>query len=318
MVVTNTFLLFLSANVFLDIKKGHPKLLKANNANYEVHSKGKSSGDVKVVGRKQWLSKAMCEPNFSCPFCDAAFVRVDSMQSHLRQHQKLQPELETEIFTLQQQLLQKQQCIHQPAMMRTLYKRTTDKIDSDVRSSNVITSISPASKIIYNQQTHDSQYVQKLVNVNSSIPLISKSIVVNPDESATTSSITLSSVSSSPTNSDIPQEHAEAPITLIVSPQKAGKTLMPTTGNDIQATTSPGNLHGLSYIAVSPTTSGTSNTIEQNVTTLSIPVTTESRNAGDGITLLPNSVALRTLPYIHDLTQRSTILGKVLISKNLN
>ena len=239
------------------------------------------------------------------------------MQSHLRQHQKLQPELETEIFTLQQQLLQKQQCIHQPAMMRTLCKRTTEKINSNVKSSNVVTSINPASKITYNQQIQEGQYVRKLVNINSSTPLINKSVVINPEESATTSSIALSStsVASSPTNSetDIPQERAEAPITLIVSPPKAGKTLLPTTGNDIQATTSPGNLQGLSYIAVSPTTAGASTTIGQNITTLSIPVTTENKNAGDGITLLPNSVALRTLPYIQELTQRNTIIGKVVI-----
>ena len=171
---------YFSASVFLDIKKDPPKLLKTNNENHEVPLKGKNYGDVKVVGRKQWLSKAMCEPNFSCPFCDAAFVRVDSMQSHLRQHQKLQPELETEIFTLQQQLLQKQQCIHQPAMMRTLCKRTTEKTNSNLKSSNVITSINPASKIIYNQQTQDGQYVRKLVNINSSIPLINKTVVVNP------------------------------------------------------------------------------------------------------------------------------------------
>ena len=310
---------YFSESVFVDIKKDHPKLLKINNENHEVHSKGK---DVKVFGRKQWLSKAMCEPNFSCPFCDAAFVRVDSMQSHLRQHQKLQPELETEIFALQQQLLQKQQCINQPAVMRTLCKRTTEKINSNVKSSDVIRSITPTSKLPYNQQTQDDQYVRKIINVNNSIPLINKSVIANPEESATTSSLTLSSasVASSPTNSetDISHERAEAPITLIMSPQKAGKSLLPTTVHDIQSTTSPaGNLQGLSYIAVSPTTAGTSTTIEQNVTTLSIPVTTENKNAGDGITLIPNSVSLRNLPYIQELPQRSTILGKVYCGKIL-
>lgn len=39
-----------------------------------------------AAGKKAWLNKANCIPNFVCPFCDAGFVRHDSYQSHLGQH----------------------------------------------------------------------------------------------------------------------------------------------------------------------------------------------------------------------------------------
>ena len=70
----------------------------------------------------------MCEPNFSCAFCNATFVRIDSMQSHLRQHQKLQPELEGEIFSLQQQLQQEQQSNQHQPTLRSLTKKPNEKI----------------------------------------------------------------------------------------------------------------------------------------------------------------------------------------------
>ena len=41
-----------------------------------------------VSGKKAWLNKSNCIPNFLCPFCDAGFVRHDSYQSHLGQHKK--------------------------------------------------------------------------------------------------------------------------------------------------------------------------------------------------------------------------------------
>ena len=99
------FLLFhFVANVFLDLKKDNANLMKGSVTKMEALASGKRGAIVKGISRKQVLSKTMCEPNFSCPFCDAAFVRIDSMQSHLRQHQKLQPELQQDIFALQQQL----------------------------------------------------------------------------------------------------------------------------------------------------------------------------------------------------------------------
>ena len=90
------------ANVFLDVKKDNATLVKGSVGKIETLASGQKSAIGKGISRKQVLSKTMCEPNFSCPFCDAAFVRIDSMQSHLRQHQKLQPELQQDIFALQQ------------------------------------------------------------------------------------------------------------------------------------------------------------------------------------------------------------------------
>ena len=78
--------------------------MKGSVAKIETLASGQQGAIGKGISRKQVLSKTMCEPNFSCPFCDAAFVRIDSMQSHLHQHQKLQPELQQDIFALQQQL----------------------------------------------------------------------------------------------------------------------------------------------------------------------------------------------------------------------
>merc|ERR1712223_1995661 len=106
-----------AANVFLEMKKSNSNLSKKNSYSIAI----KNSTSTKNSGRKQWLSKTMCEPNFSCAFCNATFVRIDSMQSHLRQHQKLQPELEGEIFLLQKQL-QQQSNQHQPTIRSQLKK----------------------------------------------------------------------------------------------------------------------------------------------------------------------------------------------------
>jgi len=40
----------------------------------------------KYKGSKVNLNKALCKPNFSCPVCNAGFVRRDSLRSHIKQH----------------------------------------------------------------------------------------------------------------------------------------------------------------------------------------------------------------------------------------
>ncbi|TRY61861.1 hypothetical protein TCAL_12551, partial [Tigriopus californicus] len=44
--------------------------------------------------KKVWLSKTHCAPNFSCSHCDACFVRLDSLQCHIRQHDNKKSEEE--------------------------------------------------------------------------------------------------------------------------------------------------------------------------------------------------------------------------------
>ena len=62
------------------------------------------------------------------------------MQSHLRQHQKLQPELEGEIFLLQKQL-QQQSNQHQPTIRSQLKKQnaTVNTINVDHSPNSNIT-----------------------------------------------------------------------------------------------------------------------------------------------------------------------------------
>jgi hypothetical protein len=52
----------------------------------------KNLGDKKIVRKSLTGSgaKSVCDPHFKCNYCDASFVRKDSLQSHLRQHIKQQ------------------------------------------------------------------------------------------------------------------------------------------------------------------------------------------------------------------------------------
>ena len=287
-------------------------MLKGDVTKPEVPSKGKISGNVKGVGRKQWLAKTMCEPNFNCPFCDAAFVRVDSMQSHLRQHQKLQPELEQEIFSLQQQLLQQQQWNNHPTIYSTTPKRATERTESNPKSSQQpqLLPLTSASKVTYNRKLANTSIIGQASG--NKIPGSNKSSVSIQDVPIPTSSITLSSasVASSPTNSEteVTPESSNSSVTLLISPSKAGKTFIPS-GADIQAL-SHDNLHGFSYIAISPPSGNPSTTQHNETPGSSIPaVAAANKNTGDNITLLPGQVSARTVPFAQELSPRTGILG---------
>ena len=257
----------------------------------------------------------MCEPNFSCAFCNATFVRIDSMQSHLRQHQKLQPELEGEIFSLQQQLQQEQQSNQHQPTLRSLTKKPNEKIHTeniDYSSSDIIPQ-NLASKSKYNRASQQNTKFKRK-NINRSLiqqpldntPILYKS--ANVDEATAPITLTSESLTSSPTNAEvvIPQESNHGPITFIVSPTKTGKSLS-SPSNQLQQI-SPSNLHGISYLAVSPT----NGTTERNITTLSVPVAaTSMKNTGDGISLLPGQVSLRTIPYSQDLAQKGISIVKI-------
>ena len=274
------------ANVFLEMKKSHSNLSKTNIEKSEEHSRNKkySEGTKKVVignngGRKQWLSKTMCEPNFSCAFCNATFVRIDSMQSHLRQHQKLQPELEGEIFSLQQQLQQQQQSNQHQPTVHYLSKKSNDKTicKNDLYSSHGI-NIKNVKLKSYSNDSFSQNDTSNRKNVIANIieqPLQDKVHVLHKtktrklDDSPSSIIIPSDSISSSPTSPDlvISQDNIQSPITLVVSPEKAGKPLSTSSNNELQQI-SPSNLQGISYLTVSPT----NETVDRNVTTLSVPV----------------------------------------------
>ena len=49
----------------------------------------------KKMDRRKQPGKSFCDLHFKCSCCDAAFVRKDSLQSHLRQHAKQQQQQQT-------------------------------------------------------------------------------------------------------------------------------------------------------------------------------------------------------------------------------
>ena len=252
------------------MKSSHSRLSKTKIEKNEEHSKNKSfsTGTKKVIignsgGRKQWLSKTMCEPNFSCAFCNATFVRIDSMQSHLRQHQKLQPELEEEIFALQQQLQQQHQSNqHQPTIHFVSKKQNESNSDKNITyTSHVVSTNTAKSKSFSNesfQQNKKSNPKTDITNVNRKLDDIPSSLNLTPD-TLSSSSITSDLVMS--------QDSNQGPITLIVSPEKIAKSSSTLVHNELQQI-SPSHLQGISYLAVSPTSSAA----ERNITTLSVPV----------------------------------------------
>ena len=259
-------------------------LVKTKGTLYEPRGKNKNLGEGRGVGRKQWLSKTMCEPNFNCPLCDATFVRIDSIQSHLRQHQKLQPHLQQEIFSIQQQLLQQQQ-INQQQSSRPKSKRNGGKLNVSMNPQHVILSSTSASKL---KSSQAAQVDKKLVlseEVSSTIKHPNLSLITSRREVASTSSTSLTSSTISPTNSGtgIDHESSNNPITLIMSPARSGKTSLQNS-RDIQAI-SHNTLQGLSYIAIPPASLENSTSVEQNLTTLSIPVTTEGKYIHYDITI---------------------------------
>ena len=72
-----------------------PTVLKGNKPKDKASVK--NLGDKKVV-RKSLSgggAKSVCDPHFKCNYCDASFVRKDSLQSHLRQHIKQQQQHQT-------------------------------------------------------------------------------------------------------------------------------------------------------------------------------------------------------------------------------
>ena len=257
-------------------------LVKTKGTLYEPRGKNKNLGEGRGVGRKQWLSKTMCEPNFNCPLCDATFVRIDSIQSHLRQHQKLQPHLQQEIFSIQQQLLQQQQINHQQSS-RPKSKR---KLNVSMNAQHNILSSTPASKL---KSSQAAQVDKKLVlseEISSTIKHPSLSLLASRREVASTSSTSLTSSTISPTNSGTGMNHENTnnPITLIMSPARSGKTSLQNS-RDIQPM-SHNTLQGLSYIAIPPSSLENSTSVEQNLTTLSIPVTTEGKYIHNGLRIL--------------------------------
>ena len=276
----------LIANVFLEMKKSHSNLSKTNIEKREEHSRNKkySEGTKKVVvgnngGRKQWLSKTMCEPNFSCAFCNATFVRIDSMQSHLRQHQKLQPELEGEIFSLQQQLQQQQQSNQHQPTVHYVSKKSNEKTicKNDLYSShgistkNVKMESCSNDSLSQNDMSNRKNIIANIIEqpLDDKVQALHKNVARKLDDSPSSIIISSDSISSSPTCSDlvISQDNIQGPITLVVSPEKTGKDLSTSSNNELQQI-SPTNLQGISYLAVSPT----NGTVDRNVTTLSVPV----------------------------------------------
>ena len=276
-------------------------MFKTGNVKKKEQLRHQHAGGMKGNGRKQLLSKTMCEPNFSCPLCEAAFVRIDSMQSHLRQHQKLQPELEQEIFSLQQQILHPQQGNNQQSI-RTILEKSAKKIIPNFKSS----------KIIGSQSSRNSVKLSQIDDKSSSI---NKRTISSQEETVTASSIPPSSVSvasnSMTSDCDISPENVNSPITLIVSPPRTeNPPLKPI--SDMHGVSS-NNFQRLSYIRLSSTpTDSSSTTAESNVTTLSIPVAaTEDNNASDGVALLSTQVPVRTLPFTQELSQRRATLGSI-------
>ena len=258
-------------------------LIKRKGTLHDPRGKNKNLGEGRGVGRKQWLSKTMCEPNFNCPLCDATFVRIDSIQSHLRQHQKLQPHLQQEIFSIQQQLLQQQQINHQQSS-RPKAKRNGVKLNVSMNAQQVILSSTPASSKLKSSQA--AQVDKKLSDETSStLKNQNMSLITSRREIASTSSTSLTSSTTSPTNSGTVMNHENSnnPITLIMSPARSGKTSLQNS-RDIQAI-SHNTLQGLSYIAIPPSSLENSTSVEQNLTTLSIPVTTEGKLIYYGIAI---------------------------------
>ena len=254
----------------------------------------------------------MCEPNFNCPFCEAAFVRVDSMQSHLRQHQKLQPELEHEIFVLQQQLSQQHQSNNQPLIRPTL-KRTNQPTELKHGPPQFVLPLDSKSKVAHNNTVQAKQCSHKLINTKTESKANSERVndsnkaleSIHREPDYTSSSTLLStSIASSPTNSEseITPETTTSPVTLLISPTKSGKTFIPP-GNEIQAI-SHENFEGLSYITVSPSTSSESTT-EANVKSV---IAASSKNSGDGISLHPTQTPTRLVP-LGTISSRTATLG---------
>ena len=237
------------------MKKSNSNLSKANSDKREEYSKNnshsiatKTSMSTKNSGRKQWLSKTMCEPNFSCAFCNATFVRIDSMQSHLRQHQKLQPELEGEIFLLQKQL-QQQSNQHQPIIRSQLKKQNAavNTINVDTSPNSIITQNIPSKP-----EFGSSPKLTKKSN---------RSLKKKLDDLSSSSSLPSSSLAAIPVNSELimSQDNNHGPITLIVSPEKTGKALPTSSHNELQQI-SPNHLQGIALLQSQDSTPQTPNT----------------------------------------------------------
>ena len=274
------------ANVFLDVKKDNATLVKGSVGKIETLASGQKSAIGKGITRKQVLSKTMCEPNFSCPFCDAAFVRIDSMQSHLRQHQKLQPELQQDIFALQQQLGQQHnpQASPRPKIQPSkAIKITRQDPKTDVaRRTNGTLLLATAQKPTCYREINTSRSPDKypaninfVKNTSSAITHTSFNSMISAQQRAIQSSVSSvtppsSSILSSPADSEESEaiQNNGCPVALIISADKTGKAFVPS--EDIPEV-SQDSLQGFSYITIPSSATTTTPTTPQNNALVSVP-----------------------------------------------